>query len=74
MKKMPMTAVWTGEFDFYRRDNVAYAEKLKKAGKLIDVSVMPGMSHGYNITFFKTEQSKWFFEEEKMAFEAHVCN
>lgn len=47
LKKLPMTAVWTSEFDFYRRDNVLYAERLKKAGRLIDISLMPGMSHGY---------------------------
>ena len=47
LEKLPMTAVWTSEFDFYRRDNETYAKRLQSVARLIDISVMPGMSHGY---------------------------
>lgn len=74
LKQVPPTAVWTSEFDFYKRDNLKYAQRLKAAGKLIDVSCMPGVTHGYQLTFFepRTQENKWFYEEEKMAFDAFV--
>ena len=74
LAKLPMTAVWTSEFDFFKRDNLKYAERLRAVGKLIDVSNMPGMTHGYQITFYHTDENKGFFAEEKLAFDAYVAN
>lgn len=47
LKKVPPFAVWTSEFDFYLRDNKKIAEMGKKHGKLLDISIMPGVVHGY---------------------------
>jgi hypothetical protein len=44
---VPPFAVWTSEFDFYLRDNKRIAEMGKKHGKLLDISIMPGVVHGY---------------------------
>ena len=30
MEKWPKTVIWTSEYDMYRRDNEAFAEKLKQ--------------------------------------------
>jgi len=48
MKKLPPFAIWTSEFDFYRRDNRLLAKRGKACGKLLDISVMPGVVHGWN--------------------------
>ena len=45
LQKMPPTIVTTGEFDFMRKDALAIIEKLRKAGRLLDVLDMPGASH-----------------------------
>ena len=71
MKKLPMMAVFTSEFDFYRRDCLKYADRLKKAGKLIDISDMPGVIHGYNGTF-DSDECKWFYEQEKQVFDMYI--
>jgi acetyl esterase/lipase len=47
LKKYPPIAVFTSEFDFFRRDNTVFAAKAKKCGKLIDLQIMPGVTHGY---------------------------
>jgi len=47
MKKIPPFAVWTSEFDGMRRDNLKIAERGKAVGKLLDLSNMPGVLHGY---------------------------
>ena len=72
--KVPPTCVWTSEFDFYKKDNIKYAERLKKNGRLLDLSNMPGMTHGYQLSHFNSDENKWFWEEEKMAFDAWVRN
>ena len=47
MKKLPPFAIWTSEFDFYRRDNRKLAKRGKACGKLLDICDMPGVSHGW---------------------------
>ena len=64
MTNLPPTAVWTCEFDMYKRDNLAYADKLKQAGKLLGLSNMPGVTQNYHLTYLNAQESKWFFEEE----------
>jgi acetyl esterase/lipase len=44
----PPTVVWTSEFDFLRKDNEIFAEKLKAVGKLAEISHMPGVTHAYH--------------------------
>ena len=72
LKKYPPTVIWTGEFDFLRRDNEAFGERLKKFGKLAAFSNMPGVFHGYHGANFDSNETKWFFEEEKLAFKTLV--
>lgn len=74
MKTVPPFAVWTSEFDFYRKDNLKIAERGKACGKLLDVSDMPGVTHGYQCTNYGEQEVKWFLEEEKMAFDLWVRN
>lgn len=72
MKKVPPFAIWTSEFDFYRRDNIELARRGKACGKLLDISDMPGVVHGYQLNNFAVDETKWFYEEEKMAFDLWV--
>ena len=70
LKKYPPTVVWTSEFDMLRRDNEKFAKRLQKVGKLVDIAIMPGVMHGYHNFNFASQENKWFYEEEKMAFDA----
>lgn len=73
LKTVPPFVIWTSEFDFYRRDNLKMAERGKKVGKLLDISDMPGVMHGYQCDNFDTDQeTKWCLEEERMAFDLWV--
>lgn len=47
LKKYPQTVIWTSEFDFLRRDNEVFAQRLKSLGKLAEISEMPGTVHAY---------------------------
>ena len=48
LKAYPPTVIWTSEYDIYKRDNEKFAERLKREGKLQDISIMPGVMHGYH--------------------------
>lgn len=72
LKKLPPFAIWTSEFDFYRRDNIKMGDRAKKVGKLLDISDMPGVIHGYQLMNFHTDETKWFYEEEKQAFDLWI--
>ena len=37
IQNLPMTAIFTGEFDYCRRDAMLFADKLKAADKLLGV-------------------------------------
>ena len=63
--------MFTSEFDIFRRDNLRYAERLKAVGKLIDVSDMPGVTHAYQTIDYDIQETTWFYEEEKMVFDAY---
>ena len=60
LKKYPKTVIWTSEFDMYRRDNEAFAQKLQKCGRLGELSVMPSCMHGYMMHAFKSEYTQNF--------------
>ena len=45
MAQLPMTVVFTSEFDCFRRDSTKFAEKLHKNGKLLEFVVHPGLNH-----------------------------
>ena len=72
MEKWPKTVIWTSEYDMYRRDNEAFAEKLKQVGKLADISIMNSCMHGYMVHAYKSDYTKEYLREEKEAFQALV--
>lgn len=39
--------IWTSEFDMYRRDCKDLAKRGRMFDKLLDISDMPGVNHGY---------------------------
>ena len=57
--KLPMTIVSTGEFDKFGRDAIAFADRLKKAGRLLELSNMGGAVADYEQNW-DTEPSKLF--------------
>ena len=69
LKMYPPTVVWTSEFDMYRRDNEAFARRLKHLGRLAEFGQMPGVMHGYQSFNFELPETKQFYEEEKIAFQ-----
>lgn len=71
---MPPIALYSSEFDFLLRESLVWAERLKKHGKLIGFSNMPGVIHGYNHINYETDETKWFFEDEKLAFDSYVLD
>lgn len=60
LKKVPPFAIFTSEFDFLRRDSLALAERGKKAGKLLDISDIPGAGHGLMGEDSKSDSFKMF--------------
>ena len=72
LQSYPPTVIWTSEFDMYRRDNETFALRLKKVGKLADISIMPGVMHGYQIHSFESAETQQFLKEEKLAFKMLV--
>ena len=59
MRKYPPVVVFTQEFDFLRRDNEVFAERLRKVGKLVDIQVMPGCTHAMMGSGPNTQEMKW---------------
>ena len=68
LEKWPMTVIWTSEFDMYRRDNEAFAAKLKSVGKLAGISIMNSCMHGYMVHAYGSEYTQEYLKEEKEAF------
>jgi len=62
VKKLPPTVVFTAEFDFYRVDAIDIAEKLQKAGKLLDFGDYGGCDHGFQFTSGAIEKY-WFIND-----------
>ena len=48
MSKLPPTIIFTGEFDFLRRDAIAMIKRLEQAGTLLDYFSMAGGDHFYD--------------------------
>lgn len=65
LQMFPPTCVFTSEFDFLRRDNEKFADRLKKVGRLVDVSLMPGVMHGYQLMNYASVETKQCMMEEK---------
>lgn len=74
LKKYPPTVIWTSEFDFLRRDNEQFAARLKKVGKLAEISIMPARTHAYMSLADGAKELYLFDLEERLAFDHLVTN
>merc|ERR1712037_372067 len=45
LSKMPPTIVWEAEFDFFITEAVRFANRLRAAGRLLELVVIPGAKH-----------------------------
>jgi len=55
---LPPFAIFTSEFDFLKRDCLALAARGKKAGKLLDMSIIPGACHALMMENAVSEPTK----------------
>ena len=72
LSKVPPFAIWTSEFDYLQRDNLRLAERGKRVGRLLDISMMPGVYHGYMNQPDNVNAIIAFKEEQKQAFDLWV--
>ena len=47
--KMPPTIIWEVEFDFFITEATRMARRLRNAGRLLELYIAPGMTHGATI-------------------------
>ena len=71
-KLLPKTAIFTSEFDFLRRDALAFAEKMKQTDKFLGLHDMPGATHGYE-GHMKQPETIEFYKDMKKAHDAWVA-
>jgi len=61
--RMPPTIVWEGEFDFFITEGTRFANRLRAAGRLLELVVIPGVKHGSGCSpahaCFKLEREAW---------------
>ena len=58
LKEIIPFVIWTSEFDMYRRDCNDLAKRGRKFDKLLDISDMPGVNHGYQMMNFDSTATK----------------
>merc|ERR1711936_1237437 len=46
LEKMPPTIIWEDEFDFYITETTRMANRMRAAGRLLELAVLPGGMHG----------------------------
>jgi len=63
LSKMPPTIVWESEFDQYLTPTTRFASKLRAAGRLLELVVIPGAKHGSGsqprFGVWKLEREAW---------------
>merc|ERR1712123_248274 len=63
LSKMPPTIVWDAEFDFYITEACRFASRLRAAGRLLELVIIPGAKHGSGMSpingCFKMEREAW---------------
>jgi len=63
LRKMPPTIVWDAEFDFFITEAVRFANRLRAAGRLLEVVVIPGAKHASGMSpmyqCFRLEREAW---------------
>jgi acetyl esterase/lipase len=61
--QLPKTVIFTGEFEAFRRDATAFAQRLSQADKLADFCVHPGINHAYPMTGGDSPASEKFWDD-----------
>merc|ERR1719234_519716 len=46
LKKFPPTVIYEVEFDFYITEATRFARRLRTAGRLLELIIVPGLGHG----------------------------
>jgi len=69
LNKMPRFALFTSEFCFIADDSEAFAERAKKCGKLLDISMAPGAAHTLEAEEQDSDIMKQFWEDQLITFE-----
>lgn len=59
--------VFTGEYDFMRRDNLKWAARCKKLGKLLEFSDIPGSPHGLDGEHESSWVWDYFYNQKRVA-------
>ena len=63
LAKMPPTIIWDSEFDFYITEATRFASRIRAAGRLLELVVIPGAKHGSGmmpmLPVFKLEREAW---------------
>lgn len=72
-KQLPMTAVFTSEFDCFRRCSTNFAEKLHRHGRLLELVIHPGLNHvsGMHLTD-DTEYQLNFWRDINSVVQEHI--
>lgn len=65
LAKMPPTIIWEAEFDQFNTEASRFAQKLREAGRLLELVVIPGAKHGSGMSpqfqAYKVERQAWRF-------------
>merc|ERR1711962_17794 len=63
LAKMPPTIIWESEFDQYLTPTTRFASKLRAAGRLLELVVIPGAKHGSgslpHFNVWRLEREAW---------------
>lgn len=63
LSKMPPTIIWESEFDQYLTPTTRFASKLRAAGRLLELVVIPGAKHGSgslpHFNVWRLEREAW---------------
>lgn len=73
LKKMPPCIIWESEFDLYITEATRFAHRLRTAGRLLELVVIPGAKHGSGMMphheCFNRERKAW-----KLAMQEYLIN
>ncbi len=61
---LPPAWIGVGTHDLFHDEDLAYAERLRKAGVACDVEIIPGVFHGFDLWAPKAQVSQRFFDSQ----------
>ena len=73
LAKMPMTIMWSAEFDTFLTETTRMANRLRGCGRLLELGILPGMNHAPH---FKSSFSCYRvgMDSYKLAVTEYLCN